>query len=144
MNALQFPDFNEMGIRSLRVENLIGPKQGDHVARPGVLDGVGEAGRDVHDLDGAAVHGIFDDLLAEDMAETNNAFSPNHAKLFDLRIVIMIASRDTWPGLGNKHLAGLPRFDQLEKPAAIIGLELHWMCQVSGVAKGKVGGMESL
>ena len=100
-------------------------------------------GRDIHDADLAVGHRIFNDLLVENMAETDDAFPLDHTEYFDLGVVIMIAAGDARPGAGDENLPGMGRFDQLEQPAAIIRLEIHGVSQILDVIKGHVGGIKA-
>ena len=66
---------------------------------------MGVAGRDIHHADRPVIDPVLDDVLAQDVAEADDALALDDAELFDFRVVIMIAPGYARAGCGRRKSA---------------------------------------
>src|SRR5687767_10156880 len=78
------------------------------------------AGRNIDNFPAIAGHAIVDDRIAQNVAEADRRLSGDHAELFDLAVVIVVATFETRVRYRNENLSERVRLDEFGEHAAWI------------------------
>src|SRR5688500_4742595 len=83
-----------IGISPVRIEDLAGPEEDDHLAVTNVFDTVCHTGRDVHDFELAARHAMRCHRSALGRPEPDHGVAFEDAELLHLQVVIVMPAGD--------------------------------------------------
>jgi len=114
------------GVRTLRIEDLVGPHEGDQVFGLGEVDDVvGVARQHVDRLDAIAGDLELHNLVRADLPLLNEAVASNYNEKLPLAVVPVLPLGDAGPRNVHGELAVIDGLQQLRKTAARVTIHLQ-------------------
>lgn len=111
-------------IRVIWVKNLVRPEEHYHLSVSKVFYMMSISRWDVNHLDLFARDMIFNDIIVEYIAKSDNRTPLYYTELLDLAVMIVVTPSNPLVGLRKEYLPEMIGLDQLKKRTSVVSLEI--------------------